>query len=289
MKFCLSEAEISSCEGFPIVLDTAAESGDACLVISSWLQSHEDPDNARHALRGRVKACVALLSDDDPTNDDNAFIALLKTFLVDPGSEEDLGAALYWIKQENERLIKVKYNEGRDTGESKDERELLDSLGGTNLEDDSEDMNSTLDAFDIWFTCDPLTSCSICSQEITSIHGWYFCRSCPYKTCCRECSGKLRRIAGSSDQSKCPGVCDDEHDFFYTGGLLRPSERVPEGMVPVVSSDGDRHAIWIEDWKDRLTEKWETAGFAFDGGLSAWCMRILPEPQRTRWAKMFKV
>ncbi|KAJ5112524.1 Tetratricopeptide-like helical [Penicillium argentinense] len=291
VELCLSGTEISFCGSFPIMLDTAAESGDACLVISSWLLNHGDPNNARHALRGRVKACIALLSDDDPTNDEIAFIALLKTFLVDPGSEEDLGAALYWIKRENERLIKVYYNEERDVRKSKDGLELLDTLGEIHIENDGEDMNSTdgLDDLDIWFICDPLTRCSICMQEITSIHGWYYCRSCPYKTCCRECSGKLRWIANSSDLSKCPGICDDEHDFFYTGGLIRLSERVPEGMVPVVSSDGDRYATWIEDWKDRLAEKWETAGFAFDGGLSGWCMRVLPEPQRTRWAKMFKV
>jgi hypothetical protein len=66
------------------------------------------------------------------------------------------------------------------------------------------------------------------------------------------------------------------------------AEDVPEGIIPVVSSDGNRRVIWIEDWKDGLVKKWEITDFSFDGGLSAWCMRVLPEPQRTRWAKMFK-
>ncbi|KAJ5390081.1 Tetratricopeptide-like helical [Penicillium cataractarum] len=291
VELCLSDADIPFCESFPIMLEASAESGDACLVISSWLRNHGDLNNARHSLRGRVKACVALLSDDDATNDENAFLALFKTFLVDPGSEEDLGAALYWIRQDNERLIEGYYYGEHDAGESKDEAGLLDSLGKTNLIDDGEDMNSTdsLHALDIWFTCDPLTRCSICAREITSIHGWYYCRSCSYKTCCGECSGKYRGVTDSSGLSKFPGICDDEHDFFYTGGPIRTAERVPEGMVPAVSSDGDMNAIWIEDWKDGLVEKWETTDFTFDGGLSAWCMRVLPEPQRTRWAKMFKV
>jgi tetratricopeptide (TPR) repeat protein len=291
VELCLSDADIPSSESFPIMLGTDSESSDACLIISSWLQNHGDPNNARHALRGRVKACVALLSDDDPTNDENAFTSLFKTFLIDPGSLEDLGAALYWLKQDNERLIEVYRDEERDDGKSKDEAGLAGSLGKTNLKDDSEDMDSadSLDALNIWFTCDALTFCSICTQQIKSIHGWYYCRSCPYKSCCLECSSKHQRIANSPDLYKCPGICDDEHDFFYTGGLLRTAERVPDGMVPVVSSDGDTNAIWIEDWKDGLAEKWETADFTFDGGLSAWCMRVLPEPQRTRWAKMFKV
>jgi hypothetical protein len=290
VELCLSDADIPSCESLPIILDTTAESGDACLVISSWLQNHGDTKNARDALRGRVKACLALLSDDDPTNDEDAFMALFKTFLIDPSSEEDLGAALHWIKQENERLIRAYYNKKRDAWESVEGVGLWDSLAETSLIDDSEDKNSTdsFDSLNIWFVCDPLTRCSICTQEITSIHGWYYCRSCPYKTCCRECSSKYLRIANSSDLSKCPGVCDDEHDFFYTGGLLRMAEDVPEGMIPVVSSDGNRRVIWIEDWKDGLVKKWEITDFSFDGGLSAWCMRVLPEPQRTRWAKMFK-
>lgn len=291
VELCLSDTDIPSSESFPIMLGTAAESSDACLIISSWLQNHGDPNNARHALRGRVKACVALLSDDDPTNDENAFTALFKTFMIDPGSVEDLGAALYWLKQEDERLIKVYRDEERDAGNSKDDAGLVGSLGKTDLNDDVQDINSTdsLDALNVWFTCDPLITCSICTQQIKSIHGWYYCRSCPYKTCCRECSSKQQQITNSSDLFKCPGICDDEHDFFYTGGPLRTAERVPEGMVPVVSSDGHRKAIWIEDWKDGLAKKWETADFKFDGGLSAWCMRVLPEPQRTRWVKMFEV
>jgi tetratricopeptide (TPR) repeat protein len=291
VELCLSDADIPSSESFPIPLDSAAESSDACLILSSWLQNHGDPNNARHALRGRVKACVALLSDDDPTNDEHAFISMFKTFLIDPGSEEDLGAALYWIKQENERLIKVYNDEECGAEKLKDEAGLSDSLGKTNLIDDSEDMENTddLDAFNIWFTCDPLVMCSICKQEIKSIHGWYYCRFCPYKSCCGECSGKHRLITNCSDLSKCPGVCDEEHNFFYTGGLLRKGECVPEGMVPVVSSDSHRREIWIEDWKDGLAKKWETTDFTFDGGFSAWCMRVLPEPRRTRWAKMFKV
>jgi hypothetical protein len=45
------------------------------------------------------------------------------------------------------------------------------------------------------------------------------------------------------------------------------TERVPEGMIPIVSSDGHTQAVWIEDWKARLVKKWETADFTFEGGL----------------------
>jgi hypothetical protein len=59
-------------------------------------------------------------------------------------------------------------------------------------------------------------------------------------------------------------------------------------MMVLDSLDGKRRTAWIEEWKDQLSEKWETADFAFEGGLSAWCMRVLPEPQRSRWATFFR-
>ena len=89
--------------------------------------------------------------------------------------------------------------------------------------------------------------------------------------------------------SKFSGICDPEHTFYYTGAILRPSERVPEGMVPLVSSNGEKRIIWVEEWKDRLAEKWETEDFAFEGSLSAWCMSVRPEPQRARWATFFQI
>ena len=84
------------------------------------------------------------------------------------------------------------------------------------------------------------------------------------------------------------GICKTEHQFYYTGPLLRRSERVPKGMVPLDSSDGEKRIIWVEEWKERLAEKWNTADFMFEGGLSAWYMRILPEPQRALWATFFQ-
>jgi hypothetical protein len=45
----------------------------------------------------------------------------------------------------------------------------------------------------------------------------------------------------------------------------------------------------VGEWRDRLEQKWETKNFEFEGGLSAWCMQVLPEVQRARWATFFKV
>jgi hypothetical protein len=57
-------------------------------------------------------------------------------------------------------------------------------------------------------------------------------------------------------------------------------------MVPLVSAAGEKQVIWIEEWKERLAKKWEIEDFGFEDELSAWCMRVLPEPQRSRFATL---
>ena len=95
---CLYHPEIPFCDGEPLTLGADAEFGDICLVISSWLRKNGDYANARKALCGRVKKCLEMLTDDDPSNDGDSWIELFKTFLVDTHSDEDLSGTLYMIK-----------------------------------------------------------------------------------------------------------------------------------------------------------------------------------------------
>lgn len=295
---CLDDADIPSCERPPLILKENSELDDICLVLSSWLRDRGDTANARDALRWCVKECISLLSDDDPSNDIDAYIRLFGVFLAVTDSDEDLEAALYLIKQETEPRTSVARNRIGATKLSDDDvqLEVSDALQNVQLTDDEdqcldagtgdEDDDNIDDALNLYADTvyDRCTDCSGCKRGTGTMQHWYFCRSCAFSTICRQCY----RQCESGDLSKIPDVCNPEHKFFYTGRLLRPSERVPKGMVPFISSDGEKQIIWIEEWKDRLAEKWETADFAFAGGLSAWCMRVLPEPQRTRWATFFQ-
>ncbi|KGO52106.1 Tetratricopeptide-like helical [Penicillium expansum] len=289
---CLEDADIPFWERPALILNENSELGDICLVLSSWLRARRDITNARDVLRWCVKECFSLLSDDDPSNDINAFVRLFRVSLAVTHSDEDLGAALYLIKQHTEPRRRVAYNRTVATELSDDDAQLevsstLQNVQLTADEDQCLDGGTDDHIDDALYTgivCDLCTECSSCKREIGSVHHWYFCRSCALSTLCWRCY----RQCESGDLSKIPGICDPEHKFFYTGPLLRPSERVPKGMVPLISSDGAKEIIRIEEWKDRLAEKWETADFTFEGGLSAWCMRVLPEPQRTRWATFFQ-
>ncbi|RDW81329.1 NACHT domain protein [Aspergillus mulundensis] len=95
---CLYLPEIPFSGKAPITLSTDDEFGNICLVISSWLRDHGDYANARMALCGRMKKCLALLSVDDPSNDEDAWYPLSQTFLDNADSDEDLSGALYLMK-----------------------------------------------------------------------------------------------------------------------------------------------------------------------------------------------
>jgi tetratricopeptide (TPR) repeat protein len=256
---CLYHPEAPFCGKSPLKLDEKTKSGDICLVISSWLRDHGDITNAREALRGRVKRSIELLSDDGPSNDDGAFMILFSTFLAAADSYEDLNGALYLLKVWHRDCLRQA-------------KRHLPNDGTEGPDDDN-----------FPFSIDQLAECSNCKREMNSICHWYFCRSCPLTAICRRCYHGIRSTA-----SNLRDICDPRHNFYYTGPPLQPSECLPEGMMALESSDGKRQTIWIEEWKNKLSEKWGTEDFAFEGGLSAWCMRVLPEPQRSRWTTFFR-
>ncbi|KAI9375585.1 hypothetical protein BJX61DRAFT_539736 [Aspergillus egyptiacus] len=278
LRVCLDHTHIPFCDRPPIILDKGAEYGDTCLVISRWLQKHGDLQSARDVLRGRVRHCITLLSDNNPLNDKDAFMTLFKTFLVDPESLEDLSAALYLLKQEHERVIRAR----KPRLSAEDNQDDPQAGAQPELDEDEEGDQITVVPWGMLF-CDPLTECSNCRIEIRFIHHWYFCRSCPNSTLCRRCYKQFQ----SGDPSF-REICDSGHEFYYTGSWLKPSERVPEGMVPIVSN-GERRTIWVEEWKDMLAEKWQAADWEFEGGLSAWVLRLLPEELKDRWRTFFQV
>ncbi|OQE07976.1 hypothetical protein PENVUL_c011G07255 [Penicillium vulpinum] len=292
VALCLDDADIPFWGRPPLALNENSELGDVCLVLSSWLRDHRDITNARDALRWCVKECILLLSKDDPADKIDALVGLFRVFLVNTDSDEDLGAVLYLIKQDIESRTNVPRNMTGTTKFLDDDVQLDISSTFQNvqlIDEEEKRLDGDTDDYmddDIYakVVCDHCTGCSSCKREIGSIHHWYFCCSCAFSALCWRCYRQVE----SGDLSRISGICNPEHKFYYTGPLLRPSERVPEGMVPLISSDGKQQIIWIEDWKDRLAKKWETADFTFTDGLSAWCMRVLPEPQRARWALFFQ-
>ncbi|KAF7588623.1 hypothetical protein BBP40_005461 [Aspergillus hancockii] len=294
---CLYYPEAVCCGGAPQVL-AEEDVSEVSLIVSSWLRDSGDIFNARKLLSEIVRRCIALLSDDDPANDIDAFVMLFKVFLVAMDSDDDLRAALYLIKAWNKEPDDPKLTHNT---EEEVQQDLSSSLDKARLADDEtqvQDQDPDDDqarADYTWDRTDPLTECSTCKHEISSINQWYFCRSCPLTALCRPC---YRDLQPSSDTTQdhphgITGKCNPQHKFFYSGQALQQAESVPKGMVPLVGSGGQRRVVWIEEWKDKLLEKWtytETEMVDFrDGGLSGWCMQVLPEAQRDRWEKFFKV
>ncbi|KAL4956079.1 hypothetical protein BDW69DRAFT_159245 [Aspergillus filifer] len=285
---CLERPDISPCERCPLALSSDEQIDEACLFISAWLRQHGDVENAREVLRGRVKHSIELLSDDDVSNDGDAFKTLFRTFVADRDSDEDREAALYLIKLAHEAIL-ARYNNieiqrGASTNDAGEEEPLVDR-GAADDKVESRNDDGDPGGLNVWHLGEDLNECSSCRASITHIHFWYFCRSCPQTTLCHQC---YRELQSESRPPGRLGTCLSEHKFYYTRGFIRPSETADTGMVPVVSAEGERQVIWVEEWKDRLAEKWKTKVFEYEGGFSAWCMRVLPEPQRTRWAAFFQ-
>jgi hypothetical protein len=290
---CLYHPDIPLCEGEPLVLDESDESGEICLFVSSWLRDHGDIPNARKALCGLVKRFV----EQDFFNDDFIF-GLFKTFLIAVDSDEDLNGALYLLKARYEEMRK------RDkdylTSETAAVSQVQSAIGGQH--DDSEDLGHLHSANDsiqetvdedseeeIFHMLDPISECAHCKCDFGQICHWYFCRTCPLMKLCRRCYREIQSALSNPDTANhFRGICDPQHEFYYSGPPLRPHECVPEDMMVLQSADGNKETIRIEEWKHRLSKKWETADFAFEGGLSSWCMTVLPEPQRSRWATLFQ-
>lgn len=302
---CLYHPDIPSCEGDPLVLDESDESSDICLFVSSWLRDHGDIVNARNALRGRVKNFTKQPPDDqdfiDDVHDfidDVSLIGLFNTFLIAADSEEDLNGALYLLKARHELMKKKsKDNLTLETAAVSQDQSAIsgqqdDSETPHQLPSINDGIQETIDEVSedqIHHILDPICECAHCKCDFGPICHWYFCRSCPLMKLCQPCYRDMQSAISNPDTANdLKGICDTRHEFFYSGPPLRPDECLPEGMMVLQSPDGEKQTIKVGDWKDKLSQKWETADFAFEGGLSSWCMQVLPEPQRSRWATFFK-
>ncbi|KAJ5459063.1 hypothetical protein N7530_011007 [Penicillium desertorum] len=297
---CLYHPEIPfSGEGGPLSLDADVEFSDICLVISSWLRDYGDIANARKALRGRVRKCISLLSDDDTSNNGDAWVVLFKTFLVATDSDEDLRIALYLSKAWGKLIgveppkpdTEVEVVTTKSSGEIHiGDDKILKNDKPVDLDDREE---GEVEWIGLWDLADSLTMCAFCQVEVACMSYWYFCRSCPHTAVCARCYPSLQ--SSNSDTTSlshiAPHTCNTQHEFYYSGKPLLSSERLEHGTIPLSSTrpDGQMQTMRVEEWRDRLEQKWETKNFEFEGGLSAWCMQVLPGVQRERWATFFKV
>jgi hypothetical protein len=232
---------------------------DANIVIMSWYHLRGQGDKARHLLRGRIRACIELLSDDDPSNDIDAYVMLLTTFLATGKDDANIAGALYLMKAWKYQLnpsesgeLDKRRDEEPNTG-SQPEKIAADTKNKSSGVDDAAysltkaaigQPDPDFQSYDI------IQECEGCQITRHTWSGWHFCRFCPMVRLCTDCFN-LRQAGAWKKQ-----ICDPSHEFFFTGNPLRPEEIVPKGKLPV----GDE-VIWIEEWKGRLEEEWRTAEF----------------------------
>ncbi|KAL3435231.1 hypothetical protein BDV09DRAFT_204202 [Aspergillus tetrazonus] len=271
---CLEQPEIPPSELCPLELDSDEKMDEVSLVLSTWLRKRGYLTNAREVLRGRVKHCIALLSDDSGFLDKkHAYMTLFKTFVTDPDSNDDCEAALYLLKEVSEGIMSMsntltkakEANVGAARGSSEPSKDskLANEKVNENANGEYNEDDERLSMLVLHTSLDECLNC----RKDQSIHFWYFCRTCPYSTLCRRCYHELK---GRPHPAGLFRTCTSEHEFFYTGGLLRLSQLVDEGMVPLVSRNGARQTIWVKEWKDKLAEKWRTKDFEIASPIMMW-------------------
>ncbi|KXL42793.1 MAG: hypothetical protein FE78DRAFT_42097 [Acidomyces sp. 'richmondensis'] len=228
------------------------------LYLASWYHREGRIKDARDLAKAHVNDGLALLSDDDPSNDDDGWDSLSCAFVV---VRDDINAtAAYHSRRkfkDNIAILKSDKEEdknGRDREDQKipvrikEERgEELDAKQNSTSDpasDSDDDMDTNDDDDDDDF--DYVGSCDgdNCKMSFQMWDGTWWCRYCG-DVFCDECR---KRITNNAMNLK---ICSPRHtsDFFQAPIL---TQRFKKGEIPV----GNK-VFTIEDWKAGLRKQWE--------------------------------
>ena len=139
-----------------------------------------------------MKHYIALLSNNNVSNDQQAFMTLFKTFMADLDSREDCHIALHLLKDAEEHVVGrydavVRPQEANEGGTL----ELPQSLEGTCLTDEKAESQGVddddADGLYVRALANYLDECVNCRRELENIHFWYFWCLCLYTALCRRC------------------------------------------------------------------------------------------------------
>ncbi|GME27482.1 Neutral amino acid permease [Neofusicoccum parvum] len=229
---------------------------------------------ARASVRGHIRVCLDLLSDDDPDNDWQAYLrlavvlcpldddinALAAWSLIAPNEEEDKVES---IVEQNEKAQQENNGEQQksnkmgapEAGEAKPDiaqaqpqrQETFDAATSEASEDfqDSVDNQSTISTDEstprgpINYICD-----AHCGYRWTYADDIYQCKDCIDTTFDAKCLEKLK--AGTLTRQ----VCSKDHQFLHVP-KWDDAKKETKGSVRV----GDE-VLKIDDWVNRIRVRW---------------------------------
>ena len=195
-----------------------------------------DRDQSNRLLLDEIKSGLDLLSDDDPSNDDDGFKIMGYVF-VHTGEDLDALSALSLIGPP-QRLRTNEVNEPTDDADA-------EKTTGIDLPIEDASVEQFLSNF-----CD-----GRCNLPCKWSEGLWFCKICPDVQFHDECLNKLQ--SGALPRL----VCSPDHEWLYvppwtdefqatgkgcvrTGGEFKDGRRIGGSIVPVA------------EWLDSIREKW---------------------------------
>ena len=206
--------------------------------LASWHTRQGRLDEARKLLKPAVKSALAILSDDDPTNDREGYLYLAMAFLP-VGDETNALAVLHSQRQYIDGVaVLANDTKGGDEGEDQNKNGDEDVGNSASMEsgEEEEDAEDTDDGPDAVGECD-----GVCDDAYYNWDGVQLCMLCG--ACwCRNCFQLLQ--SGELPLK----VCGAHHDFLLVPVL---EQKFKEGELLV-----GKQVVSADKWKASIKKQW---------------------------------
>ncbi|KAF2794942.1 NACHT and TPR domain protein [Melanomma pulvis-pyrius CBS 109.77] len=226
---------------------TTITASESTTMLGAWYKLVGRDEEARACFQVQVRECIRMLSDDDPTNDEDAYWKLIFV-LAAAGDDKNINA-LFW------EVFNVDQNDGSDKaveeGSSKS-NDRVDETPGKHVEqsqfedtdrDDVRDKVSDSVPEDNKFVAN--MTCDGCFQGILP-GNIAICRYCFNIAICRDCFVLLK--AGELPVN----ICSPKHAWFF---VERISKEVRKARaLDKLFIDGEH--LSMDEWKKKLVVQW---------------------------------
>lgn len=212
------------------------------LIVANFYKACGKEHEAVAWYKAQVKECIRLLSDDDPTNDQEAYLRLAGVLTATKDDENAIG--LFY--QINVLDMEAEKEANEEESEGEEDKNNTEGDCNTDKEEAEEDGQNNTHGSRSAEDLTPL-NCNGCMKSVR-IEGISICRYCLDVQFCETCI-QLRK-----NGTLPANVCSQKHEWIVIPPRPeRERKRNKEQKEMLFIQD---HWVTLEDFKDRLREKW---------------------------------
>lgn len=214
---------------------TFTSASDSAIILGQWYRLNGRNEDARACFSPSIQEGLQILSDDDPSNDEEGYFKLSMALMAADDDKNAIAVLrLYGVHADDEssnRMIDSLESIENEKNESSAKEEENDN-DSSSVSADSE-IHATL-------KCD-----GICNREFPNCDSIYFCRYCSDIGFCGDCMRLVK------DGEMPLNVCNRKHEWLFVPP--RPQMTKNDKSKILV---GDV-LVDFEDWKNRLRQQWK--------------------------------